>query len=74
MKNNNSPVADFFKKVWLLLRCMITSVSFAALFSGIAIVKSSHGIYIIIIASILLILSIYYNIIMPVARIPKKKK
>ncbi len=74
MKNNNSPVADFFKKVWLLLRAMLSSLSFAALFAGIAIVKSSHGIYIIIIASILLILSIYYNIILPISRIPKKKK
>ena len=50
MKNNNSPVADFFKKVWLLLRAMLSSLSFAALFAGIAIAGSSHGIYIIIIA------------------------
>ncbi len=74
MKKNTSPVSDFFKKVWLLLRCIFTSLSFVGLWAGIALLESSLGIYIIIISAILLILCIYTNIILPIMRIPLKKR
>ena len=74
MKKELSPVADFFKKVWLLIRCIFTSLSFCLLWAGIAIIKSTFGIYILIIAALLLIICIYTNVIIPIARMPKKKK
>ena len=74
MKKGVSPITDFFKKVWLLMRCLFTSLSFCALFAGIAIIKSTYGIYIVIASSVLLIFCIYANIILPVSRIPKRKR
>ena len=74
MKKETSPIADFFKKVWLLIRCLLTSLSFCTLWAGIAMIKSPFGIYVLISSAIILAGCIWANIIVPIQRLPKKKK
>ena len=68
-KRSKNKIAEFFKKLGLLFRCIISSLSFAMIWIGITLIPFRTGIILIVVGSLLTVVSIYYNVIVPVIKL-----
>ena len=59
---------SFFRKLLLILRCIITAVSYAVLWVGIVLCPSALGVIGTVIGALSSLLCIYANIIVPLIR------
>ncbi len=70
-KNKNKRIKEkgFFRKCAMLFKCIISAVSYTVLWVGIALHTQTVGIILIIIGALASLLSVFANIIVPLAKL-----
>ena len=73
MKPKNK-LSLFFHNLWLLIRCVLTSLSFCALWCGLVLKDHEYAKWIVVVSVPLLILSVFANVLIPISKLNKKKR
>ena len=73
-KKRTGGIIGFFKNVGLLLRCLFTAVSFAALWIGIALYSLPYGVILIIIGALATLLCIFANVVVPLLKLKNNRR
>jgi len=60
---------SMWKNLVLLLKCVVSSLSFAAVWAGLSLLDYPFGIWITIIGAVFSVLSLFYNLLLPLLRL-----